>query len=356
MPCKHEHRGVRKIVRALQHSAAGHQATEQHRNHQHAGGILARQKRHQNSYISVAGVYRIVGASLHCGHFDHSSQPGAGAAEKAERQQHRGRWADRPIAPRADCRPLLSPRSRTCVRERRNQAARQAMTPKSRPSCTCVPGITPRCCAAARGRVPGLFRLAGSRIGPFDQVIEQGDRDVVQQQAADDGVDAAVVLQRGRDADPQAAGEHAGRGHAGRVTSGGRHSGTASPAATAPTAPMTMAPSLPITMRPARAGRAVHRPHSISGAARTRVFCHEYQSAKAGPVNGMKDAEGIGAEHGAENAEERRADAMRRPAGISRRLRNARASVAVHELLVFPITPSTSQSILSSSGSVTISG
>ena len=40
--------------------------------------------------------------------------------------------------------------------------------------------------------------------------------------------------------------------------------------------------------------------------------------------------------------------------GISRDFHQARGCVASHQLLVFPITPSTSQSIVSSSGSVTL--
>src|SRR5579871_2598212 len=50
-----------------------------------------------------------------------------------------------------------------------------------------------------------------------------------------------------------------------------------SPAVTAASPPITKAPSFPTVMIPARAGRAVHNPQSIRGAARSRLFCHEYQ-------------------------------------------------------------------------------
>jgi hypothetical protein len=54
-----------------------------------------------------------------------------------------------------------------------------------------------------------------------------------------------------------------------------------SPIEIAPRPPITTAPSFPITITPARAGSAVHRPQRSNGAARTSVFCQEYQLPNA---------------------------------------------------------------------------
>ena len=74
--------GVRQIVRALQHAAAGEQAADQQRNQNDAERVLAREKRHQNADVSITRVQRFVGAPVHGGNFHHARNTRAGAAEK----------------------------------------------------------------------------------------------------------------------------------------------------------------------------------------------------------------------------------------------------------------------------------
>ena len=59
------------------------------------------------------------------------------------------------------------------------------------------------------------------------------------------------------------------------TTSGGIEWASARPAAIAASPPITSAPSPPIIMSPSLAGMAVHSAVSISGAARSSVFCTE---------------------------------------------------------------------------------
>ena len=59
------------------------------------------------------------------------------------------------------------------------------------------------------------------------------------------------------------------------VTKSGGKEPIASPPATAASPPTTSAPSPPIITSPSRAGTAVQRAVSISGAARRSVFCTE---------------------------------------------------------------------------------
>jgi hypothetical protein len=66
--------------------------------------------------------------------------------------------------------------------------------------------------AAPISRVDGLLRLDGSHRA-LDQIVEDRQRDVDQQQARDGFVDAAVLAQRARERDPEAAGQHAGDRH-----------------------------------------------------------------------------------------------------------------------------------------------
>ena len=139
---------------------------------------------------------------------------------------------------------------------------------------------------SASERVDGLFRLAGSRSGAFDQVLEEADGDVGQQQAADGLVDAAVLAQPAGQRDPRRAGHGAGDAQRPRVPTTFAGSGSAYGSAAQASPPSTSAPSPPMITSPARAGIATHSAVSISGAARCSVFCHENQSPKA-PLNSM---------------------------------------------------------------------
>ena len=141
-----------------------------------------------------------------------------------------------------------------------------------------MPGMVPIMSASGSAWVDGLFRLAGSRIDAFDQVVEDGDADIGEQQRGDGLVDAALVAQRAGEGDPGR------RPPACRpppctscTTSGGATFATGRPAAIAASPPMTNAPSPPMTIRPACAGSAVHSAVSISGEASVSVFCTENQ-------------------------------------------------------------------------------
>ena len=153
--------------------------------------------------------------------------------------------------------------------------------PNTRPQCTSVPGMVPIMLASPIWQVDGLLRLAGSRSGTFDEMVQQRDGDVGQQQAGDRLVDAAVLAQRARQRDPQAAGDHAGAAPSRLHDSGGapvhgeRHAGGAR--ARRPDS----APSPPMITSPSRAGSAVQSAVRISGAARVSVFCQENQVPKA---------------------------------------------------------------------------
>src|SRR5258708_33859826 len=85
---QHEDRGVRQILSALQHAAGGHESAEQQGDDEHAGGIVAGEEGNQDTYVTVAGVDRGIGASLYGGHLDHARETGTGSAEEAEGKQH----------------------------------------------------------------------------------------------------------------------------------------------------------------------------------------------------------------------------------------------------------------------------
>src|SRR4030081_1451750 len=101
-----------------------------------------------------------------------------------------------------------------------------ATTPNTRPQCTSVPGMVPIMLAAPISRVDGLLRLAGlahkasargGMVGgggiahnALDQMVEDGERDVDQQQARNRFIDAAVLTKPAGEHDPQPAADHAG--------------------------------------------------------------------------------------------------------------------------------------------------
>ena len=150
--------------------------------------------------------------------------------------------------------------------------------PNTRPQCTSVPGMVPIMLAAPISRRRRLVEACRIAHRPLDQVVEQGERDIDQQQAGDRLVDAALVTQRAGQRDPQRRRRSCRRAAIASCTterrrirqqqrrrSGGERRRSRS------------APSPPMIIEPSCAGSAVHSAVRISGAARVSVFCSENQ-------------------------------------------------------------------------------
>ena len=76
--------------------------------------------------------------------------------------------------------------------------------PKTRPQCTSRPGSVPEHVGVADRGGRGLVQARRVAQRALDEVVEQRDRDVGEQQAADRLVDAAVLAQRAGQRDPAA--------------------------------------------------------------------------------------------------------------------------------------------------------
>ena len=136
--------------------------------------------------------------------------------------------------------------------------------------------MAPTIASGLMGFVEGRFGSAGFAENALDEEVDDGDRDIGQQQARDRLVDAAGVPHPTDQADPAGADDDGGQPHRQRNEHRWRpidREGWQSHAAEKPA--MTSAPSPPMTIRPMRAGMATQSAVRISGAARTSVFCHE---------------------------------------------------------------------------------
>ena len=145
-----------------------------------------------------------------------------------------------------------------------------------------MPGRLPIMSASGSGRVDGLLRLAGSRIGPSTTWFITAMAIYDEQQRGNRLVDAAPVPQRAGERDQRAAGGHAGDRHRHlhddrrRAVVGERQARRHRREAAE-----DKAPSPPMITSPICAGSAVQRAVSSSGEARSSVFCQENQEPKA---------------------------------------------------------------------------
>ena len=202
---QHQHRRIGQAEPPLQQAAGGAEAAEQDRHRDDRQRVVARDERHQDA--GVAAARRSATRWRWCAPPPPRSPPARPAQAPPSAQAS----DDQPVRRQAHQRAAraLPPTTRSGEAVRACSAAtapasRQATTPKRQApvhvgSRTMPPMRRPRRAA----RVDGLFRLAGSRSGPFDEVLEQRDRDVAEQQAADRLVDAAVLAQRAGQRDPQ---------------------------------------------------------------------------------------------------------------------------------------------------------
>ena len=220
--------------------------------------VVAREERDQDAGVAVAGDQRGVGACRG----PPRPRPCPPARPPRRRATHGRRSAARPAArsarraqvaaddARARSRTWCAPSARSTTQARDHAEGEPPVHVEARQRAEHV----------RRRRSAASTACSGWRIAQraLDQVIEQRDRDVGEQQAADGLVDAAVGAQRARERRSRRARQRRRRRTiAERRPAGGEppSSGTATAAAARP--PSTSAPSPPITIRPSRAGSAV---------------------------------------------------------------------------------------------------
>src|SRR5216684_3400538 len=149
-------RSVRQAEPALQQAAAGADAAEQDGDGNNGKRILPRQKCNKNTRKTVAGGKVGVGAALHGRDLDHSGEAGRRARQKADRQNE-----------------LADAKAHDLGR------------------------------ADLAGR--WLVEAGGVAHHALDQMVEDGERDIDQQQARNRFIDAAVLAKPAGEHDPQPA-------------------------------------------------------------------------------------------------------------------------------------------------------
>ena len=197
---------------ALQQPAAGANPAEQHRDRDQRQRVLAGEKGDEDAGVAIASDQIGAGALLHGRDLDHAGKASRSAAKKAG--QH-----DQPADRQANHarRPQIAPGDPRGKADRGvadqhvgadadDDADRQAPMDLGTGHCADHVGIADR----RRGRLVEAARIAER---PLDELVQNGDRDVVQQQAGNRLVDAAPVAQCPDQCDPQAAGDDPRRGH-----------------------------------------------------------------------------------------------------------------------------------------------
>ena len=170
---QHQHRRVGQAEPALQQAAGGAEAAEQDRDRDDRQRVVARDERHQDAGVAVAGDQRGVGVGVHRRDLDRAGQARAGAAERAGQQ----RSAGSPAGPTSCAVRGLPPTTRTAKPRRREAQPQrrrptQATTPSTRPQCTSEPAMPPM--RRPLGERAGRRLVQARRIAqrPFDQCLK----------------------------------------------------------------------------------------------------------------------------------------------------------------------------------------